>query len=93
MTKVIEKHEFLHFVDISLDQLQKRKIIEKAKKRCNCYAFLTKMLIVDIHVCPKRYYSLCFSLIWNSSPEPSGTGGSEPFAPVRDLLNTRRRSG
>ena len=69
MTKVIEKHEFLHFVGISLDQLQKRKIIEKAKKRCNCYAFLTKMLIVDIHVCPKRYYSLCFSLIWNSSPD------------------------
>ena len=69
MTKVIEKHEFLHFVDISLDQLQKRKIIEKGKKRCNCYAFLTKMLIVDIQVSPKRYYLLCFSLIWNSSPD------------------------
>ena len=27
------------------------------------------MLIVDIQVCPKRYYLLCFSLIWNSSPD------------------------
>ena len=27
------------------------------------------MLIVDIQVSPKRYYLLCFSLIWNSSPD------------------------
>ena len=57
-------------------------------------------LSLSAHICPmpvrnhrKHYNSICFSKIWNSSPEPSGSSGSEPFATVRDLLNTRRASG
>ena len=69
MTKVIEKHEFLKNVNISLDQDQKRETVDICWKPYNCHCFLTKMLIVDIQVCPKRYYSLCFSFIWNSSPD------------------------
>ena len=56
-------------VNVSLDQDQKRETVDICWKPYNCHCFLTKMLIVDIQVCPKRYYLLCFSLIWNSSPD------------------------
>ena len=67
---------------------------------CHYRRIFVQCLSLSAHVCPtpvrnnrKLCNSKCFSMIWNSCPEPSGSWGSEPFATVRDLLNRRRGSG
>ena len=55
MAAIIEKHEFDQFINISWYQSQTQQIIKNAHN-----SFLTQLLIVDIHVSPKRYCFIVF---------------------------------